>query len=591
MNTIKKYITGLALGMAVAGTMVSCDTLDENFYNPDKITEADFSLLFASAQTQEHLFRYGYGPTYHYLIGFTKMLGVSSRPDYVDRSQNTSVYRPWDGWSGTEFNQSVFINTNTKYSKDINGMKLLYNGMSEEEKAENEVYMRCCDIIQGYAFQRSTDLYDDIPYSEAGGGFQEKFYPKYDTQEEIYTSIMASLKTAAADLASYEFATDAAKSKFAAVDLLCNGDLDRWIRFANSLRLRMAMRLCHVKPDVAVATIKELVAENRMLTEYTHDIGFEEQDKTHAFEVTFFRGMDERGNDCIAPEYLVKDIMNYEYQPGDENGFNRHDVDPRLFAIFQTDIHNRYIGLPATFEGAESELPKYYTAEEINSMYYYTDYGSNTWEPSRIPTMYNRRTYFNFDMQFPVMGSTETNLLLAEAAVRWPGEFGNIDPKECIKKAIDASTRFYYQVNASMAYNESTLPSILYVQEKAKAPALDEAYLADYEDFAANKFASLSSLKDKLKFIFDQKVVHMNIMNPYEIYNEARRLVKDFDGELPFVPAANVVFQERMYYPASELTNNPDNFAKVAHKNSYDVPVWWTGRTKAAENHNGNAVQ
>lgn len=76
MNTIKKYITSLALGVAVTGAMVSCDTLDEKFYNPDKLTEADFSLLFASAQTKGHLFRYDYGATFHYMRGFGKMLGL-----------------------------------------------------------------------------------------------------------------------------------------------------------------------------------------------------------------------------------------------------------------------------------------------------------------------------------------------------------------------------------------------------------------------------------------------------------------------------------------------------------------------------------
>ena len=306
--------------------------------------------------------------------------------------------------------------------------------------------------------------------------------------------------------------------------------------------------------------------------------------------MTFFRGLDERGYESGAPATIIEDIMNYEYQPGDENGITRHDFDPRLYAMFQPDIHGRYIGLPLTIEEAEAELPNYYTEKELTDMYNFNDVVTNPWNPERIPTMYNRRTYFNFDMKFPVMGSTETNLLLAEAAVRWPGELGNIDVKSCIKKAIDASTRFYYNVNKTMSYNESSLPSILYVQAKAKAPELDEDHLADYEELAANKFASLASTKDKLKFIFDQKFCHMNIMNPYEIYNEARRLVKDFDGELPFVSTPNVVFQERMFYPSSELTNNGDNFAKVAHKNTYDTPVWWTGRTTPAENHNGNAL-
>ena len=590
MNTIRKYITSLALGVAVTGAMVSCDTLDEKFYNPDKLTEADFSLLFASAQTKGHLFRYDYGATYHYMRGFGKMLGLGVSPLYLDRTQNNTIVRPWDGWSGTPFNEFIFTQTCTNYSKELSGMKLLYADMTEEELEQNKVYMLCSDIIRSYAFQRATDLYDDMPYSEAGGAFQELFYPKYDTQEEIYMNIMETLKNAAAELSEYQFQTDAQESKFSSVDILCNGDLDKWIRMANSLRLRMAMRLCHVKPDAALSTIKELIAENRMLTEYSHDLGFEEQDKTHAFELTFFRGLDERGYESGAPATIIEDIMNYEYQPGDENGITRHDFDPRLYAMFQPDIHGRYIGLPLTIEEAEAELPNYYTEKELTDMYNFNDVVTNPWNPERIPTMYNRRTYFNFDMKFPVMGSTETNLLLAEAAVRWPGELGNIDVKSCIKKAIDASTRFYYNVNKTMSYNESSLPSILYVQAKAKAPELDEDHLADYEELAANKFAGLASTKDKLKFIFDQKFCHMNIMNPYEIYNEARRLVKDFDGELPFVATPNVVFQERMFYPSSELTNNGDNFAKVAHKNTYDTPVWWTGRTTPAENHNGNAL-
>lgn len=592
MNTIKKYITGLAFGAVVAGSLVSCDTLDEKFNNPDKITEPNFGLMFAAAQTKGHLFRYDYGATYHYMRGFGKMLGLGVSPLYLDRTQNNTIVRPWDGWSGEPFNTFVFNQTNSNYTREINGMTLLYNGMSEDEKAENSVYMRCCDIIWCYAFQRSTDLYDDIPYFEVGGAYQEKFYPKYDTQEEIYMAILDRLKTAVTDLSAFEFGSEAKKSAFATVDLLCGGDLDKWIRMANSLRLRMAMRLCHVKPDVAVSIIKELVAENRMLTEYTHDIGFEEEDKTHAFEVTFYRGLDERGYEAGAPATIIKDIMNYEYQSGDENGITRHDFDPRLYAMFQSDIHGRYIGLPLTMEEAESELPKYYTEQELFDMYNFNDAEQSIWEPTRIPTMYNRRTYFNFDMQFPVMGSTETNLLLAEAAVRWPGEFGNIDTKECIKKAIYASTYFYYTTNNNMAYNESSLPSILYVQEKAKAPKWNEIqdHLADYQEIAANKFAGLSSTKDKLKFIFDQKFCHMNILNPYEIYSEARRLVKDFDGELPLLSTPNVVFQERMFYPSSELSNNGENFQKVAYKNTYDTPVWWTGRTTAAVNHNGNAL-
>jgi hypothetical protein len=599
MKTIFKYIICLAVGMTVTGPLLtSCsDQLEEEFYNPDKITQPDFQLFFASTLTQGHLFRYDYGATYHYMRGFGKMLGLGVSPLYIDPVQNTAIVKPWDGWSGQPFNEFVFDKTNVNYSKDINAMKLLYAGMSDEEKTENKAYILCSDIVLCYAFQRSTDLYDDIPYFEVGGAFQEKFYAKYDAQKEIYKDILSRLKEAAAGLEGINFSTDAAKIKFKSADLLCSGNIDLWIRMANSLRLRMAMRLCHVEESTSISTIKELVAENRMLTEYAHNIGFEEQDKTHAFEVTFFRGLDERGFESGAPQTMIEDIINYHV--GDEllQGEEGHHFDPRLYAIFQPDIHGRYIGVPLTLkvEGSpcDSYLKKYYTKEEISNMVSFEDYNANPWEVTRICAMYNRKTYFNFDMKFPVMHSTETNLLLAEAALRWPGEFGNINAQECIKKAIDSSTRFYYATNANNIYSPASTPSLQHLKESATAPTIGsiEQHLSDYKTYAANRYAALPTTKDKLKFLFDQKFLDMNIMNPYEIYNEARRLVKDFDGELPFLPTPNVVFQERMYYPASESSNNPDNFKAVAAKNNHFTPVWWTGRTTTATNKNGNVFQ
>lgn len=596
MKKIFKYMACLAVGAAVTGTsLTSCaDQLEEEFYNPDKITQPDFSLFFTSTLSQGHLFRYDYGATYHYMRGFGKMLGIGASCSYIYAPTNYSIVQPWTGWSGEPFNSFVFEKTNVNYSKDINAMKLLYQSMSEEEKAANEVYLLCSDIVQCYAFQRSTDLYDDIPYFEVGGAFQEKFYAKYDTQEAIYTDILSRLKNAASKLASFNFKNDADKIKFASTDILCKGDLDLWIRMANSLRLRMAMRLCHVDETTSKTIIKELVTGNQMLTEHAHNIGFEEKDKTHAFEVTFFRGLDERGYEAGAPRYFIETIMNYHVGDEDKAGKAAHEFDPRLYAMFQPDINGNYVGLPLILisEGNESDqyMKRHYSADQLKAMYDVTDAVGGPWSTQRICTQYNRRTYFNFDMQFPVMHSTETNLLLVEAATRWPGDFGSIDVASCIKKAIDSSTRFYYETNASNTYGPSSTPSIQHLKENATAPTMAsmEEHLADYTQFAADKFASLTTLKDKLQFIFDQKMLDMNILNPYEIYNEARRLVKDFDGELPFLSTPNVVFQERMYYPSNEQTNNPDNFKAVAHKNNHTTPVWWTGRTETATNKNGN---
>lgn len=592
MKKITKYIACLAVGALVAGTMSSCaDDLREDFNDPDQMTEPQFNLFFSSALTQGHLFRMEYGPTYHYMIGFSRMLGLCSRPDFLDASQNNSISQPWLGWSGVEFNRVIFNKTAVDYSKNLNAMDLMFADMSEEDRQRNMEYIYCRNIISAYAYQRCTDLYDDIPYFGAGGAFHGQFYVEYDTQEEIYDDIMTKLKDAVEGLSAFEFQTDMDKSQFEASDILCKGDLDQWIRFANSLRLRMAMRLCHVKPDVAQATIRELINDNRMITEYEYNIGFEEQDKTHAFELTFYRGIEERANECIAPETMIQGTMNYKYQPGDENGIaeDRHDFDPRLYAMFQPDRHGRYIGLPMHMADTV-KLHEYYTDQEIYDMFQYDDYSDSPWSPTRLVTMYNRRTYFNFDMAFPVVHAPEVHLLLAEAAVRWPGSFSDINAAEHIKQAIDISTRFYYDSNINNKYNAATIPSLQYLKASAEAPRLDEAHLADYCEFVANKFNALSSTQEKYKFIFDQKFLDMNIMNPYEIYNEARRLVKDLNGELPIIPLANIVFMDRFYYPDSEGQENSENFQEVAHKNNHTTPVWWADRTTTAVNTNGDAL-
>ena len=590
MKKITKYIAALLIGAMTTGSITSCaDNLREEFYDPDQVTTPQYELLFAGLLTQTHLFRYEYGPVYHYMVNFTRMLGVSMRPDLLDASQNSTIFQPWTGWSGTTFYPLIFNKTNVEYSKNYYAMQLLYNEMTDEEKAEKAVYVYCSNIVRGYAFQRSTDMYDDIPYFDTGSAFSGECYVGYDTQEEIYADIMAKLKEAVDGLSNFTFASDVDQIQFNAADVLCNGSIDQWIRFANSLRLRMAMRLCHVKPDEAISTIREIINDGRLILTYDQNVGFEEQDKTHAFEVTFFRGIEERGNDCIAPETIIRDILNYEYQPGDENGISpdRHDFDPRLYAMFQPDVHNRYIGLPVHMADTV-RLHDYYTDQEIYDMFNYLDAETSSWAETRLVTQYNRKTYFNFDMKFPVIHATEVHLLLAEAAVRWPGEFSDIDPAEHIKQAIDISTRFYYETNMTNGYSNSTTPPLQYLKESATAPALDETHLSDYCDYAAEQFNSLSTL-DKIQYIFNQKMVDMNIMNPYEIYNEARRLYKDF-GRLPMTPMPNVVFMDRFPYPDDEATMNPENFAEVAYKNNHTTPVWWSGRTETAVNTNGDAL-
>lgn len=109
-------------------------------------------------------------------------------------------------------------------------------------------------IFRAWLFQNLTDSYGDIPYFEAaksGDAFVAS--PKYDKQEDIYKDLLNELKEAAAQLAS-----DPLQEDYGNADLLFGGDVDRWRKFANSLRLRLAVRVRFADNALAQAHVSDV---------------------------------------------------------------------------------------------------------------------------------------------------------------------------------------------------------------------------------------------------------------------------------------------------------------------------------------------
>ncbi|WP_199119593.1 SusD/RagB family nutrient-binding outer membrane lipoprotein [Pedobacter sp. ASV28] len=108
-------------------------------------------------------------------------------------------------------------------------------------------------IMKVYVFARLTDLYGDIPYFEAAKGYYSGvFKPKYDAQKDIYNDFFKELAEASAQL-------DASKDKVPN-EYFYKGNIASWKKFANSLRLRLALRLAKRDPDKAKAEIQAAYA-------------------------------------------------------------------------------------------------------------------------------------------------------------------------------------------------------------------------------------------------------------------------------------------------------------------------------------------
>lgn len=113
-------------------------------------------------------------------------------------------------------------------------------------------------VLRSLVFSVLTDLYGPIPYSQAlKGTAQEPIYtPSYDTQEAVYAGLLADLKTANEKL---QVTASGGAPIVAGADILYGGDILKWKKFANSLRLRLANRQAAKKPVESRQIINEIL--------------------------------------------------------------------------------------------------------------------------------------------------------------------------------------------------------------------------------------------------------------------------------------------------------------------------------------------
>lgn len=153
------------------------------------------------------------------------------------------------------------IRTNTEL---WNKTYLLLNDVkSLEALAENgnQSYKGVALVMRAFLFSTLTDLWGDVPYSDALKGVSDdNFSPQYDTQEEIYTGTNGILQTLRDAVTTLEASRNNLPIKG---DLIFNGNVDQWIRFANSLRIRYLLRVSN-KINVA-AEMQDIVSSNLIM--------------------------------------------------------------------------------------------------------------------------------------------------------------------------------------------------------------------------------------------------------------------------------------------------------------------------------------
>lgn len=239
----------LLLSAAVVTVAASClGNYDEYNRNPNETTDEElerdnYNVGAKLLQLQNEVI-----PSEEHLYQFTEILagmaygGYSegTKPDWA--SGKFSTFNPPVGWMKAPF---VDVMTDT-YAP--------YRGI--RQVADDPVPLALADILRVAIMHRVTDTYGPIPYSKVVEDKKESLSVGYDTQKEVYMKMFEELDAAIAVLKANTTLSTEAFGKF---DGVYGGNVGKWVKFANSLKLRMAMRLSNVEPEIAKAKAAEAI--------------------------------------------------------------------------------------------------------------------------------------------------------------------------------------------------------------------------------------------------------------------------------------------------------------------------------------------
>lgn len=278
--------------------------------------------------------------------GWNEQLYVNISVLYKNTQQTSLSQVRWNNYSlGTEDIWSNYYTTlpnlrelETRFSAMDTSLHTVKNMMAMEK------------TLLAFKTFKVTDLFGDIPFTQAGYGFQNtnSLHPAFNTQQDIYISLLTDLEWAANNIDPAADNTEPFLT-FKKFDNLFFGDLKKWRKFANSLRLRYAMRMVNKEPVLSGQIIKDIIENNRPCfgvndfgqlnddpyTEsaalYPYQLGYRNESKGWAFN----QSKDAR---------LGTTFWNLIAKNDSSDGSGIYD--PRAFYFFDTNNNNKWVPYP-----------------------------------------------------------------------------------------------------------------------------------------------------------------------------------------------------------------------------------------------------
>ena len=250
-NKMKSHRSGLLIAVAALVTGLSACTKNFESYNTDNtgVSNGQFGpdynalgLYLKSAQMAIYNFSGGGDPNSYQLqqnLNADCYSGYFMTPNAFGNANNTN-YSLVSGWNGETY-KAGYLSVMSPI------LSLKATGIEQKTPAVWAV----AQIVQVTAMARVTDVYGPIPYKHVGEGLSTV---PYDSQQDVYNQFFTQLDAATQALRTQINSGAKLPFAFATFDLVYDGDFTKWLRFANSLRLRLAMHIRNV--DQATAKIQ-----------------------------------------------------------------------------------------------------------------------------------------------------------------------------------------------------------------------------------------------------------------------------------------------------------------------------------------------
>ena len=399
---------------------------------------------------------------------------------------------------------------------------------AEEQELQN--YRGIGLVLRAWMFQNLTDNFGPIPYSEAGSARDDINFPRYDTQEAVYAGILSELELANTLLGSTSEAVQA--------DILYDGDVQNWRKFANGLRLRILMRQSDRKdPAAEMQKIVNSPTNYPLFTSHLDQAALQYLPESANAHPAYSGNVSDWSSSsttrlCVNMEGVLKS-MN----------------DPRIAAF----------ALP-TSATIDTPNPEYFgTPNGVSDL---SGFNGGPANQSLMGLLFAPRQYdpevvsFNA-AQSVFMPYSEVQFILAEAREKGYISTGN------------AETYYLNGVRDQFEYYSSRIPDNFGVPTAAQL-------IPDPSYYAQDLVAYTGTQTEKLNKIYTQKWLSLFLVG-FEAWSEWRRVgvptIEPGPDSIGFIPL-------RYVYPADEQTVNTDNYNEAVNMlggkgDDIETPVWW----------------